>query len=175
MAVEDSSRTASGEAEARRIQAQMKALAEAAGRVMRAPGLQATLQAITDAARDIVGAHQSVCSLSQGKDWSQSISAISLSGKYAAWRDYAASPAGSGIYGWVCEENRPIRLSQAALEAHPRWRGFGASAAAHPPMRGWLAVPLIGNDGRNLGLIQLSDKTEGEFDEADEAIVVQLA
>ncbi len=193
MAAEDSPRTASSEVvalacapspeperiqaspEAGRIQAQMRALAEAAGRVMRAPGLQATLQAITDAARDIVGAHQSVCSLSRGEDWSQAISAISLSEKYAAWRDYATGPDGSGIYSWACEENRPARMTQAELEAHPRWRGFGAHAAAHPPMRGWLVAPLLGNDGRNLGLIQLSDKFEGEFDEADESVVVQLA
>ena len=159
----------------RRIQSQMQALAEAARRVMRAPGLAATLQAITDAARQIVGAHQSVCSRSRGADWSQAISAISLSEKYAAWRHFAVSPDGSGIYGWACAENRPVRLTQAALEAHPRWRRFGTSATHHPPMRGWLAVPLLGNDGRNLGLIQLSDKLEGDFDEADEAIVVQLA
>ncbi|WP_052214007.1 PAS domain S-box protein [Belnapia sp. F-4-1] len=173
MAVEDSPRTTSGEAV--RIQAQMKALAEAAGRVMRAPGLQATLQAITDAARNIVGAHQSVCSLTRGRDWSQSISAVSLSAKYATWQDYATGPDGSGIYAWVCEENRPVRMTQAELEAHPRWRGFGAKSLEHPPMHGWLAAPLLGNDGRNLGLIQLSDKIGGEFDEADEAIVVQLA
>lgn len=43
-------------------------------------------------------------------------------------------------------------------------------------MRGWLAAPLVGRDGRNLGLIQLSDKQDGsEFDEADEAMLVQLA
>lgn len=42
-------------------------------------------------------------------------------------------------------------------------------------MRGWLATALTGSDGCNLGLIQLSDKVEGEFDEADESIIVQLA
>ena len=42
-------------------------------------------------------------------------------------------------------------------------------------MRGWLAVPLIGHGGKNLGLVQLSDKAQGEFTEEDEAILVQLA
>lgn len=55
------------------------------------------------------------------------------------------------------------------------WRGFGKEAKSHPPMRGWLAAPLIGSDGKNLGLVQLSDKYEGDFDEKDEAILVQLA
>src|SRR5262245_49920775 len=42
-------------------------------------------------------------------------------------------------------------------------------------MRGWLAAPLTARDGRNLGLIQLSDKYEGEFTEQDEATLAQLA
>jgi len=42
-------------------------------------------------------------------------------------------------------------------------------------MRGWLAAPLTSRDGRNLGLIQLSDKYDGEFVEQDEAILAQLA
>jgi signal transduction histidine kinase/ActR/RegA family two-component response regulator len=42
-------------------------------------------------------------------------------------------------------------------------------------MRGWLAAPLVGRDGQNIGLLQLSDKYEGEFTEADESILVQLA
>jgi signal transduction histidine kinase/DNA-binding response OmpR family regulator len=42
-------------------------------------------------------------------------------------------------------------------------------------LRGWMAAPLTSRDGRNLGLIQLSDKYEGEFTEQDEAVLVQLA
>jgi His Kinase A (phospho-acceptor) domain/GAF domain len=45
-------------------------------------------------------------------------------------------------------------------------------------MRGWLAAPLTsrdGADGRNLGLIQLSDKYDGEFTERDEAELAQIA
>ncbi|KAA2236693.1 PAS domain S-box protein [Salinarimonas soli] len=154
---------------------QMKALADAARSVMGARDLPTTLQAITDAARTIIGAHLAVCSLTRGPDWSQAINAVSLSEAYAPWRSYAGVTDGSGIYAWVCEGNRTVRLTQAEIEAHPRWRGFGGQAGAHPPMRGWLASALVGADGRNLGLIQLSDKMEGDFDDADEAIVIQLA
>jgi DNA-binding response OmpR family regulator len=45
-------------------------------------------------------------------------------------------------------------------------------------MRGWLAAPLTSSDGaygRNLGLIQLSDKYDGEFTERDEAELAQIA
>jgi PAS domain S-box-containing protein len=154
---------------------QLKALAEAARAIMGAPDLTGTLQAITEAARGIIGAHQAVCSMTRGPEWSQAINAVSLSDKYAAWTAYVRMPDGSGIYAWVCEGNRTVRMTQTELEAHPRWRGFGEHAPEHPPMRGWLATALAGSDGRNLGLIQLSDKVEGEFDEADESILVQLA
>ena len=45
----------------------------------------------------------------------------------------------------------------------------------HPPMRGWLATPIIDAHGVNWGLLQLSDKYEGEFTAADEAHFVQFA
>jgi signal transduction histidine kinase len=129
----------------------------------------------TEAAREIIGAHQAVTSFT-GENWAQAIHAVSLSEKYrAAYASYAAPPDGSGIYRVVCRTNRPQRMTQAEIEAHPEWRGFGAEAGRHPPMRGWLAAPLVGRDGRNLGLIQLSDKNEGEFDSDDQAVLVQLA
>jgi serine phosphatase RsbU (regulator of sigma subunit)/anti-sigma regulatory factor (Ser/Thr protein kinase) len=43
------------------------------------------------------------------------------------------------------------------------------------PARGSLAVPLIDRGGRNLGLIELADKHEGEFTDDDRSILVQLA
>ena len=155
---------------------QLQQLAETATQVARAPSLDATLEIVTQAARRIVGAHQGVVSLTRGPDWSQAINTVALTSKYQRWLDYAQMPDGSGIYAWLCEENRPARFTQSELEAHPRWRGFGRHADEHPPMRGWLAAPLVGRDGRNLGLIQLSDKEDGsDFDEADEAMLVQLA
>jgi DNA-binding response OmpR family regulator len=63
--------------------------------------------------------------------------------------------------------------------------GLRKAAAARNPriirgldMRGWLAAPLsslAGVYGRNLGLIQLSEKHDGEFTEQDEAALAQLA
>lgn len=125
--------------------------------------------------RSVVGAHQAGMSLVHDGDWSQSVNAVSLSDKYAAWHPFKGQLDGKGIYGLVCETNQPLRLTQAELEAHPRWQGVGASAAEHPPMNGWLAVPLIDRHGGNLGLLQLSDKFDGDFDEDDELFTIQFA
>lgn len=132
-------------------------------------------EALVSEVRDILEVHQAVVSLTAGENWAQGITAVSLSDKYAAFRDYSVKTDGSGIYAEVCRTNRVMRFTQAQLEAHPAWRAFGSQARAHPPMRGWLAVPLIDRAGKNLGLIQASDKIEGDFTEEDEAILVQLA
>jgi GAF domain-containing protein len=43
-------------------------------------------------------------------------------------------------------------------------------------MRGWLAVPLIGQDQHNYGLLQLSDKyNNADFTDEDEYHLIQLA
>ena len=159
---------------------QLRQLNAAAIEVNRAVDVQGALTAIAEQAVAIIGARQAVASLTVGQDWSQAIAAVVLADEYAAWRDYATPADGSGIYAQVCQTNTPARLSQAELEAHPRWRGFGGHVGDHPPMRGWLAAPLIGRDGSNLGLVQLSDKGTApgsleDFDEQDEAVLVQLA
>lgn len=132
-------------------------------------------EALVAEVRDILQVHQAVVSLTEDSGWSQAINAVSLSDKYAAYRAYAERTDGSGIYAQVCRTNRVMRLTQQELEAHPSWRAFGEHADAHPPLRGWLAVPLIDRMGKNIGLIQASDKLQGEFTEEDEAILVQLA
>jgi PAS domain S-box-containing protein len=155
--------------------ARLRGLADTALAIGAAGSLDEITHVVTEGARRIIGAHQAVTSFTVDENWGQAIHGISLSEKYAAYSGYDVKPDGSGIYRLVCQTNRPIRMTQRELEAHAAWRGFGTEAGRHPPMRGWLAVPLVARDGRNLGLIQLSDRNEGEFDEADEAILVQLA
>src|SRR6266851_5089096 len=150
--------------------------------------VDSVLRVITDEARRILDTHQSVSGMTVNEQWAQAIRTISLSDKYAQWRPPSPCPLpfegrgqgegadGSGIYAVVCATNKPMRLTQAELEAHPAWRRFGKEVANHPPLRGWLAAPFVGRDGRNLGLIQVSDKVDGsDFTADDEAILMQLA
>ncbi len=154
---------------------QLQGLTRAALAINSALSVEQVLQVITDQAASIIGSHQSVTSMTIGQNWSQAISAIFLSDKYTQWQNYDEKPDGSGIYGCVGHLNHPMRMTQAELEANPQWRGLGKEAKNHPPLRGWLAAPLVGRNGQNIGLIQLSDKYDGEFTAADEAILMQLA
>lgn len=124
--------------------------------------------------RESVAAHQCSIHLSASSG-AANLDGVSLSDKYADWRSQAPAAQGSAIYALVCASNQPLLLSQAELEAHPRWADFQQHAASHPPLRGWLAVPLIDKHGANLGILQLSDKYQGEFDMADLALVQQFA
>ncbi len=149
--------------------------ADAVQAITREQTLEATMQEVADQARGVIGTHQAIVSLTVDRQWGQAVTALSLSDKYAAWRTYLDKADGSGIYAMVCETNRPVRMTQGELEAHPRWRGFGEHKQSHPAMRGWLAVPLTGRAGQNIGLLQLSDKYEGEFSALDEYVAVELA
>jgi signal transduction histidine kinase len=153
----------------------LRGLAEAAVAISSPLEMQEVLDRITRVAADLIGAHQAVTSLTVDRSWQQSITSTLLSERYAAWRDYAVQPDGSGIYGRVVERNEPVRLTQAELERHADFLGFGEHAADHPPMRGWLAVPLATTAGESLGLIQLSDRYQGDFTADDQALLEQLA
>ncbi|MEN3952738.1 ATP-binding protein [Iodidimonas sp. SYSU 1G8] len=150
-------------------------LASISAELAAARSIDHVLNRAAAAARELVPCHQSVVSLTIGDSFAQAIHTVSLSEKYAAWRTYDEQSDGSGIYRLVCRDNAPTRLTQEELLAHPDWKGFGDARDRHPPMRGWLAVPLMAQTGENLGLIGLSDRDTGEFDAQDEALLAQLA
>jgi serine phosphatase RsbU (regulator of sigma subunit)/putative methionine-R-sulfoxide reductase with GAF domain len=158
----------------RRRAAQLRALADSALALSAADTLDELLRLVTEAAREVIGCHQGVCTrLPSG--WADATTYVSLSERYAAWRQYDVVPQGRGVLEQVVRENVPLRLTGDQLAAHPEWRGL-RDAPGHPPLPDYLAAPLIGRDGRNLGLVQLSHKTDDTpFTAEDEAMVVQLA
>jgi len=138
--------------------------------------VDATLQTCCELARALIGAHQAAMSLIVAGDWSHARKYFSFSNKYAAFRDFAMPARGIGLHALVVAENTALRLTQVQVERHPQWRGYAEAAGSHPPLRGLLAVPVVGEDGLNYGLLQLSDKADGaDFDEDDERHLQRLA
>jgi GAF domain-containing protein len=125
--------------------------------------------------RVLARAHQGAATFIIGDGWAHARKSFSLSEKYAAWADYRQPARGYGIHAYAHTTDGPIRLTDEQLRAHPEWRGFGGERDDHPPMRGWLAVPLIGADGTNEGFLQVSDRLEGDFTDHDERNLVRLA
>jgi len=153
----------------------LRRAADAAQAIIWQQTVEDMLQEAADQARFVLKAHQSAISLTPDTELSQVINALSLSEKHAMHRGLHDLPDASGMYAMVCDNNSIVRMSQAELEAHPRWHEFQSYAEKYPPLRGWLAVPLTGRTGEKIGLLHLSDKLEGEFTLQDEYVVLELA
>ena len=82
---------------------------------------------------------------------------------------------GAGVYADACTSSQVMRLTQAELESHPGWLDAAMFANHRPSMRGWMAIPLVGRSGKNIGLLQLSDKFKGDFSLQDEYVATELA
>ncbi|NUR09185.1 MAG: GAF domain-containing sensor histidine kinase [Nocardioidaceae bacterium] len=79
-------------------------------------------------------------------------------------------PRGHGLLGLIIDRPEPLRLHDIA--EHPASYGFPPH---HPPMRSFLGVPVRIRD-QVFGNLYLTEKSgDGDFTEADEAIVVALA
>jgi signal transduction histidine kinase len=78
-------------------------------------------------------------------------------------------PRGRGILGALIEDARSLRLESIADD--PRSVGFPPH---HPPMRGFLGVPILLR-GRAFGNLYLTEKASGPFTAEDQALVETLA
>ena len=126
-----------------------------------------------------IGAHQAALSYVPDGDFKAAIHTHSFSEKYAHYNAYDVMPTGDGIWGLVVKTRAPVRMTRDELYSHPEFKCFSdlknGHGLEHPPLPGWLAVPVLRRDGGLIGVVQLSDKFEGEFDQADEDQLVQLA
>jgi GAF domain-containing protein len=160
--------------EAPSADSQLQSLTDASRAIAGARNLEELLRVVTEAAQSVVGTHQAITSRLLG-GWGDARSYLILSDKYAEYRTFDQPPKGLGVLEYVVRENRPLRLSGEELVRHPDWRGL-RDAPGHPDLPDYLAAPLVSRDGGNIGLVQLSDKTDGTpFTEDDEAALVQLA
>ena len=131
-------------------------------------------------ARQVVGAHQSALSYIPDGDFQKAIHTHSFSDKYEQYNTYDVMPTGHGIWSAIIENRETVRMTDTELKLDSRWRNFSdmkdARDLAHPPMRGWLAVPVLDDRGERLfGIVQVTDKYEGDFDEADQRRLEELA
>jgi signal transduction histidine kinase len=79
-------------------------------------------------------------------------------------------PRGRGILGLLIDQPEPIRLHD--VSEHPRSYGF---PPGHPPMRGFLGVPVVVR-GEAWGNLYLTEREDGrDFDDEDEQAIVVLA
>lgn len=152
----------------RQRSAVLRSLAEASLQINSALNLDSVLQVVTEQARKIIGARQAFTTLLPHGVRGQSITCTSVEQGQDA---LPFPPERSEMFTLACSLNKPVRITAGTQGSHA-WRTMMKSSDA--ARDGWLAAPLLTRDGRNLGLLQLSQKINGEFSEDDEAIVVHL-
>ncbi len=129
--------------------------------------LEATLRRIVEAAAGLVDA--SYGALGVIGDYQRLAEFIPVGVSPAQISRIDHWPQGHGLLGLLIDDPRPVRLTDIA--AHPASSGF---PAGHPPMRGFLGVPVRVRD-EVFGNLYLTDKRGGgEFTEDDEAVLVAL-
>lgn len=153
---------------------QLQGLAEASVGIHGAQTLDEALDHISQTARELIGANVAVAQLDGGAGRT-AVERRALSRKY---RPYSGMPIDEADLRWaalVRESRKSVRFNQTELEANPAWTAACSRRFEGVTVRGLLAAPLVGSDGKALGTLQLTDREEGDFDASDEAILVQLA
>jgi signal transduction histidine kinase/DNA-binding response OmpR family regulator len=154
---------------------QLHKLSQASLAIHSAISIDNMLQVITDTAREIIGTHLAVAVTSWDENWDRCKTTISLSPRWGARRARLSPSGGADLHSLWLALHRAGRLSAGPLRSHPAWQALGRAFWDAGEVPDWLAAPLTGRDGRELGLVHVSGKLQGEFTAEDEAVLLQLA
>jgi signal transduction histidine kinase len=153
---------------------QLQRLADASIGIHGAQSLEGALEFISRTARELIGANVALAQL-DGVGGRGEVEHRSLSEKYGPQK---VETPGDGNLRWgslVRETRKSLRFTQNELDGDQAWTDSCAQRFSGVSVRGLLAAPLVGQDGKALGSLQLTDRVEGDFDAGDEAMLVQLA
>ncbi|WP_083459264.1 GAF domain-containing protein [Jiangella muralis] len=144
------------------------ALLEAVVSIGRELELEAALRRIVEVATDLVDCRYGALGVIGDDGQLAQFIPVGLSGDEIA--HIAEWPHGRGLLGLLIKEPRSLRLGE--ISEHPESYGF---PEGHPPMHGFLGVPIRVRDAV-FGNLYLTEKNGGrDFDEQDETAVTALA
>ena len=154
---------------------QLQQLAEAALVINAATSLDAILRAVSETARNILGAHLGLAYLAADWELKKALASLSCSERYSQWAGWTPSPALLGSLVDVLGESRTARLTLAEMQADERCLRLLEGEHGAPPLRGLLLAALTDREGNRMGMVVLSDKRQGEFTLRDQAMLLQIA
>jgi PAS domain S-box-containing protein len=154
---------------------QLQKLADLASRLHSARDVASLLAVITAEARALIGASRAVSSLTDAAGGSVVRNTISTPGSTHIDVQSEFVSQGSAVHAALSGTYRPLRLTRAELARKPELNSSIKDSLGRERERGWLGASLRGSNGRSIGVIQLSDKIEGEFTAEDEAVLMQLS
>jgi len=133
--------------------------------------LRSLLQAVTDAATNIAGARHGAF-LYHGRDSGDGklFSLFTVSSASPADFEAFGEPGASGLFGPALTGQGVLRSDDILFDAR-----FQAQPSAHPPLRSYLAVPVVAHSGEALGTLFFGHPEAGVFSERTERIVRGIA
>ena len=130
--------------------------------------LDALLQKLAETAADLTGAHYAALGVID--DSGEGLERFVYTGIEPEQAERIGElPRGRGILGALITDARSLRLD--SIGDDPRSVGLPPN---HPPMRGFLGVPILLR-GRAYGNLYLTEKTDGRFTGEDQELVETLA
>jgi len=133
------------------------------------------LQSVTDTATQLSGAELGAFFYNVVDEGGESYMLYTLCGVPRSSFGELPMPRNTAIFGPTFEGSGPVRLADVTTDARYGLSGpsFGMPEG-HPPVRAYLAVPVVARDGEVLGGLFLGHPEAGVFTERAERIVVGI-
>jgi GAF domain-containing protein len=147
----------------------LEALSEALLSVTAERSVESVLQKLVHAARELAGARYAALGVPDGEGGFAQFITSGMSEKLIA--AMGPLPRTHGLLGLMLEAEEPYRTQD--IHTHPRFLGWWPRA--HPDMRSFLGVPIVGRGGVIGGFYLTEKEDRPEFDDADERLIVMLA
>ena len=146
----------------------LRVLIEASRAVVAERELEAVFDRLLQAARHVTGARYAALGVLD-EDRKRLADFITVGIDEDRRHEIGDLPRGRGVLGLLISTPAPLRLTDVG--SHPRSYGF---PQGHPPMHSFLGVPILLRN-EVWGILYLTEKEGGPFDEADEESAVVLA
>jgi signal transduction histidine kinase len=146
----------------------LRVLIEASRAVVAERELEAVFDRLLQAARHVTGARYAALGVLD-EDRKRLADFITVGIDEDRRHEIGDLPRGRGVLGLLISAPAPLRLTDVG--SHPRSYGF---PQGHPPMHSFLGVPILLRN-EVWGILYLTEKEGGPFDEADEESAVVLA
>jgi signal transduction histidine kinase len=151
--------------ERQRYLTQLTFLANAARKVNSVLTVEELLRVITEIARDLVGAHAAASVLSRVGEHQADLFSSAHSDKYTV------IDPGALLIMQACDSE----LAQAPQVVRLPKRKIATAGGTDWEAGGSVTVPLTTAAGRRIGMLCVADRSEGDFTQNDERVLVQLA
>jgi signal transduction histidine kinase len=147
----------------------LQAMSDAVLAIAAELSVEAVLQRLVDAARELAGARYAAIGVPDGEGAFERFITSGMSDELVA--AMGPLPRTHGLLGAMLESERPYRTLD--IRRDPRFRGWWPRA--HPQMRSFLGVPIVARGGI-IGAFYLTEKVGAEaFGEDDEQLIEMLA